>query len=62
MRSCRSGAVGAFVHKEGDFVILFCRQGLFQYFADFVHGGALRRVCDDDVLVLQLFEQSQRSI
>ena len=47
-----SGPMGAFVHKENDFVVLFRRQRLSEYLADFVHRSSLRRMGDDDVLVL----------
>jgi len=52
-----SRTAGAFVHEENDLVILFRRQRLSEYLADFPHGGSLRRVSDDDVLVLQLLQQ-----
>lgn len=52
-----SRPVGAFVHEKDDLVVLFRRECFSKYLADFPHGGALRRVGDDDVLVPQLFQK-----
>ena len=49
--------VWSFGHEYCDLVVYFLRQGVFKYFADFAHGGSLRYVGNNDVLVVEVFQQ-----